>query len=697
MRTHTHASFGILFILGIGLLLGITLNWTIAVLTILGALLPDIDTPKSAIGNFLRPIAAYIERKFGHRQATHSLLAVLILGLITTPLICVNLFCWIALFSGYLSHLLIDTTNKLGVPLFYPSPLRAVMPKPERWRIRVGSKAETIILITISIIVFALIPINQIGLFRALHRMIKDTQSAIADYRTWADTHRVYAIVKGTFNLSQQPIVSQFEVLGIENRNALVIYDQRADKIYTIGTDEDASIYPKAIHCIKGEPISVITKKIHIQYELLGNLANRIPQQGQTFIKGTVNTGEKVSLPRIPDAYETIRVGFNEVELRYARKPDFEDVGVSTIFALSGEVYLRTILPANPRGLSESLGSRGQNTYFANNAMQFAVLPTAINVASQPSYRVHTTEMYIQNVRSHNEILVREGQFIKTGDLIALLTHNREKLKLEEQTIHRQIAQLQAKPSSRPSLLLDSHALFLASQKIKARQRGCELQQEIFKTTKKLYESKAISHIAFIKEQQKLKQAEVAIIEAEQEFEQVKQKLDWEQKQRQYQVDQAILKLNSIQDEREQNKICSAVNARILFIRTNAINNNNMTIAIKLLVNAPEPSSLPQSIPKPKIESPEPKEVPKKENFIKVIDRNVEAEPVCPRVSKSVHFLQSTLYKKKTHKKFSPKGGNNEIQKTTNFDTPLFPISLLRKLRYQPIASEHYHQPSFFT
>ena len=250
MRATTHASFGTLFILGIGLLLGITINPAIAVFTAIGALLPDLDTPKSIIGRFLYPIAAYIERKFGHRQATHSLLALLILGLITAPLIYVNLFCWIALLSGYLSHLLIDTTNKSGVPLFYPSSIRAVMPKPEKWRIRVGSKAESIVFIIILIAVFALFPINRMGLFRALHRMIKDTQSAIADYRSWADSYRVYANVKGVFNVSQQPIVSQFEVLGIENRNTLVVYDARAEKIYTVGTDNNASIYPKKILCI---------------------------------------------------------------------------------------------------------------------------------------------------------------------------------------------------------------------------------------------------------------------------------------------------------------------------------------------------------------------------------------------------------------------------------------------------------------
>jgi len=707
MRTPTHVSFGVLFILGIGLLVGISINWSIAIFAIIGALLPDIDTPQSILGRFLRPMSAYIERKFGHRQATHSLLAVLILGLITIPLICVNLFCWIALFSGYLSHLLIDSVNKSGVPLFYPSSIRAVMPKPEKWRIAVGTKAETIVMVIILIAVFALYPLNQIGLFRTLHRMIKDTQSAIADYRSWADEYQVYANVKGVFSVSQQPIVSQFEVLGMENRNTLVVYDARAEKIYTVGTDNNANIYPKKIHCIKGEPINPITKKVSLKYELLSNLINHIPLSGQTFIKGVVKTADRISINNDPDTYPTLKPSQNSLVLQYARKQDFLDSQVNTVFALSGDVYLRTILPAaeatrktlsyqqprqvnamgvvkyeRPLRLSASLRATFNSPYL------FTIQP-ATGQPAQPS-RVHPVEMSIHNVRSPNEILIKEGEYIKAGQVIACLTYNDKKLKLQEQTIQRQIDQLTSKPTN-------SHALFLASQKVKVKKRENKLQQEIFKATQKLYDSKAISKTAFAIEKQKLAQREAAKIEAEEHFWEVKEKLEWEQKQRQFQIDQAILKLNAVQDEREQNKICSAVNARVLFIRSQAIHNNNLTIVIKLLVNAPEPSSLPQSIPKPKIESPEPKEMPKKENFIKVIDRNVAAEPMCPPVSKSVFFLQNTPVYKKTHTKFYQKGGKNAVKKTISFNHSRGPVFLLHFLRYQPIASEHYHKPSFFT
>ena len=322
MTAPTHTSFGLLFILSLGLLLGITFNWALAFLATIGALLPDIDTPKSAIGRLMPPFSAWLERKIGHRQATHSLLALFMLSLALAPLIIINLFFWVALLFGYLSHLIIDATNKSGVPLFYPSPLRAVVPKSEKYRIAVGSKGEIILFTFISITAFLILPINRVGLFQSLHYIIRDTRSAIADYRSWADEYRVYAIVSGRFNVSQQPIQAQFEVLCVDNANSLVVYDWGANIVYTVGADKNANIYPKSIRCIKGEPILVITKRVHLENELLNNIIDHIPPEGQTFIKGEVTTTDKVILPQDPDRYETIRVQINAIQLRYSQKSD---------------------------------------------------------------------------------------------------------------------------------------------------------------------------------------------------------------------------------------------------------------------------------------------------------------------------------------------------------------------------------------
>ncbi len=89
-------------------------------LAVVGSLLPDIDHPKSWVGQRLRPVSTLIAAVFGHRGVTHSLLA--LAG------------CWAALrygtavprgwaapvVTGYLSHLLADLLTPGGLRLAWP-------------------------------------------------------------------------------------------------------------------------------------------------------------------------------------------------------------------------------------------------------------------------------------------------------------------------------------------------------------------------------------------------------------------------------------------------------------------------------------------------------------------------------------------------------------------------------------------------
>lgn len=86
-------------------------------LVVLGGMIPDIDKGSSKINNLLKitkPIA-YVVR---HRGMFHSLfLAILISGIVYAF---VNQIAGIALFIGYLGHLLIDGLNHAGVNLIHP-------------------------------------------------------------------------------------------------------------------------------------------------------------------------------------------------------------------------------------------------------------------------------------------------------------------------------------------------------------------------------------------------------------------------------------------------------------------------------------------------------------------------------------------------------------------------------------------------
>ncbi len=85
----------------------------------LGALLPDIDHPRSWAGRRLRAISVPLSLLVGHRGVTHSLLAVAgalaVLALLGTG------FATAPVAVGYLSHLAADALTPSGVPLLWPS------------------------------------------------------------------------------------------------------------------------------------------------------------------------------------------------------------------------------------------------------------------------------------------------------------------------------------------------------------------------------------------------------------------------------------------------------------------------------------------------------------------------------------------------------------------------------------------------
>ncbi|AUX93306.1 metal-dependent hydrolase [Mixta gaviniae] len=104
--------------------------WHIMPAVLLTCLLPDIDHPRSTLGQRFRWISHPIARAFGHRGFTHSLLAVV--GGVT--LLKLNLpHGWPVptdamhgMVLGYLSHIAADMLTPAGVPLLWPC----------RWRFR---------------------------------------------------------------------------------------------------------------------------------------------------------------------------------------------------------------------------------------------------------------------------------------------------------------------------------------------------------------------------------------------------------------------------------------------------------------------------------------------------------------------------------------------------------------------------------
>lgn len=113
--------------------------------SIVGGLIPDIDTPTSAFGKPLKPVSKLINKGFGHRTITHS-------GLWLIPLIILYVYTKnefvLGYIIGFLSHLFSDTLTSGGIPWLYPL---------ERKRIRltrIKSGDGDLLLTILSVIVF---------------------------------------------------------------------------------------------------------------------------------------------------------------------------------------------------------------------------------------------------------------------------------------------------------------------------------------------------------------------------------------------------------------------------------------------------------------------------------------------------------------------------------------------------------------
>ena len=145
MRFKTHVAFGILCALLTFRYFTNTLNEYILFFTLvfLGSVFPDIDIHNSWLNRKLKltKLIALVTR---HRGIFHSLIVAVPLSYL---LYIVEPYFGFAFFIGYLSHLLMDSLNHMGIAYLHP-----IRNPHIKGFIEVGSKEETLIFLFIIII-----------------------------------------------------------------------------------------------------------------------------------------------------------------------------------------------------------------------------------------------------------------------------------------------------------------------------------------------------------------------------------------------------------------------------------------------------------------------------------------------------------------------------------------------------------------
>lgn len=95
----------------------------------IGAIMPDIDSPKSLISSFIPFVSTIINRIFGHRKFFHSLSCLVLFDLLFFYIFSQNpfyiQFC-IGFTLGYIIHLLQDTMTKGGAMWLFPFSMKKI-------------------------------------------------------------------------------------------------------------------------------------------------------------------------------------------------------------------------------------------------------------------------------------------------------------------------------------------------------------------------------------------------------------------------------------------------------------------------------------------------------------------------------------------------------------------------------------------
>jgi len=115
--------------------------------SVIGALIPDICHSGSKIGRTFRITSKVVNKIFGHRSFTHSLLFLLLMSVVMNTYIS-NESITAGVLLGMVSHYLLDMATKNGIKLFFPLKITVRLPLTTR----TGSKVENIVATVLTII-----------------------------------------------------------------------------------------------------------------------------------------------------------------------------------------------------------------------------------------------------------------------------------------------------------------------------------------------------------------------------------------------------------------------------------------------------------------------------------------------------------------------------------------------------------------
>jgi inner membrane protein len=346
MLAPTHSIFGVFLSLTILAVFGVKagLHWSIILVTVLGSVLPDIDLPKSIIGRIFPFISKPLERKFGHRTITHSLIGWLIasvafglvvLGVVitkgatTAPLQDGLAIRWISAFSiGYISHLILDMFNPRGSQLFWPNLGRDVIPRNVNFRPEVGSYGEAIAFIIILVFLVASFPLSKYGVISSLRWLLATPDSVIQEYKGL--NTKLLIEFEGSLRETKEQIKGEAEVLDIDRKKLIILFN---GKVYSL-TDEYSGDIISTKTRFKKTNIPLKIETMEFTNETREKLLKLIPKGGLISGEIYLPQGLDIVQKNAVNSFPSIEQRKNILVLNFASKEELRSLGLEEQYYL---------------------------------------------------------------------------------------------------------------------------------------------------------------------------------------------------------------------------------------------------------------------------------------------------------------------------------------------------------------------------
>jgi inner membrane protein len=317
------------------------------------SLLPDIDLPTAKLGRTFFWISTRLERSFGHRTLTHSLIALLFAAIAAGFLYPHHPAWFWAVVGGYWSHLWIDMVNIRGADLLWPSPVRMVFPANRRYRLEAGSKAEMVLFTALLAFSLALYPVSGVGFRVGLQHLLGNFEMAHDTFQKNAGSHWYTLKLQATDNLTLEHIKADCLVVGTWRQGLIV---EKGGELRAVGKSETAhNWFPTHAELIEGEALRVVSHRVDMRGRSLGWLLERLDRSRTYFISGELRMGAQRAEPvQGLDLYRPARFSGKVLRLHYARERELRPyLGMPVA---EGEVYVQIWLKPGDEAVELVLG-----------------------------------------------------------------------------------------------------------------------------------------------------------------------------------------------------------------------------------------------------------------------------------------------------------------------------------------------------